>query len=195
MHPCTYTSQVQCFVGLRPDHLHSISCPGGSATASGKQFENQCLHLSRVGLILLLSTTLCLFLLAFFLLSLYMEASNRTPGTKHVLDLTFLLILSPSYFQNRWVNRTCGGQSWQDVWRKQWRPWGAGYWPVPLRVVHGKWGLGMRRRPHTLLARFWAVSYQLFLFLWYIKCFGSYLVFHGMGFGGKSLEQLSIPFG
>lgn len=101
MHPCTYTSQVQCFVGLRPDHLHSISCPGGSATASGKQFENQCLHLSRVGLILLLSTTLCLFLLAFFLLSLYMEASNRTPGTKHVLDLTFLLILSPSYFQNR----------------------------------------------------------------------------------------------
>lgn len=191
MHPCTYTSQVQCFVGLRPGHLHSIRCPGGSVTASGKQCGS---------LICLVSTwvyfwALFLFLLAFFLLSFYMEASNRTPGTKHVLDLTFLLILSPSYFQNRWVNRTCGGQSWQDVWRKQWRPCGVGYWPVALRVVHGKWRLGMGRRPDTLPVCFWAVSYQLFLLLWYIKRFGSYLVFHGMGSGGKSLEQFSILFG
>ena len=36
---------------------------------------------------------------------------------------------------------------------------------------------------------------MLFLLLWYIKHFSSYLVFHGMWPGVKSLEELSALFG
>lgn len=124
-------------------------------------------------------------------------SSEHLAQSMFSIYMTPFFILSPSYFQNWWVNRIGRGQSCRICGGCS-----AGVGRELLTfpcVVSREWGLERGRKPDTLLVWFWAVSISwLFLLLWYSKVYFKHFSFYfscSVWPGVKSPEQISTLFG